>query len=113
MNDMTIIHRCYVLIEIFNYNDTRPTCGQIVSRCKSTDIVRRIIVPYYSRVGLSLIAIVPTSAVAYLARSSTPIIARFDVRTVLLNTELIPERKRIAFNYRRDCRYLRRTIISR
>jgi len=40
---------------------------------------------------LSLIATVPTSAVAYLARSSTPIIARFDVGAVLLNTELIPE----------------------
>lgn len=45
---------------------------------------------------MSLIATVPTSVVAYLVRSGTPIIARFDVGTVLLNTELIPERKRIA-----------------
>lgn len=93
------LDRCYALIEIFNYNDTHPTCGQIVSRCKSTDIVRRIVVPYYSRVGLSLIAIAPTSAVAYLARSSAPIIAHFDVRTVLLNTELIPEREHTTPDY--------------
>lgn len=56
-------------------------CEQIVSICKSTDIVRRVIILYYSRVDLLLIATVSTFVVAYLVRriSSVPIIARFDV----------------------------------
>lgn len=74
---------CYALIEMSNCNNTSTICEQIVSICKSTDIVRRIIILYYSRVDLLLIAAVSTFAVAYLVRrtpiSSTPIIIRFDV----------------------------------
>lgn len=71
----------YTLIEMSNCNNTGIMCEQIVSICKSTDIVHRIIILYYSRVDLLLIATISTFAVAYLVRhiSSAPIIARFDV----------------------------------